>query len=109
MRQLTFQPTSFETIERPPCPGCPMALLRIAPDSAGHDKRTFRCHGCGREVARVVKFRDDILEQNTATEPEHSARTRNPQPPALLAVLVGRRWVSSGRGVAFMPAPVPGW
>ena len=43
----------------PSCPDCgmPMLLARIEPYQPDHDKRTFECQACLKEVIKIVKYK----------------------------------------------------
>jgi endogenous inhibitor of DNA gyrase (YacG/DUF329 family) len=47
------------TVERPACPRCggQMWLSHIEPAKPGHDRRTFECPRCQREIVEIVQFR----------------------------------------------------
>ena len=46
-------------LQQPSCPKCGarMWLVRIEPDEPGHDRRTFECIECNKEVVEVVKWK----------------------------------------------------
>jgi DNA-directed RNA polymerase subunit RPC12/RpoP len=46
-------------IAQPACPKCGtrMLLVRIFPDSPGHDQRVYECPRCEHEITEVVQFR----------------------------------------------------
>ena len=47
------------SIPRPLCPNCatPMSLVRVEPDKADHDMRTYQCATCKRSESAVVKYK----------------------------------------------------
>jgi hypothetical protein len=58
---MSEEATHFEPpdpVDRPICSNCgwTMWIVSIALDRPGHDKHTFRCHGCEAEEIRIVRL-----------------------------------------------------